>query len=85
MVSKPIIFLILVISSLLAILLSAVSKTLSNLPFKGNIPYFSLPTTLRPAIAIDLAESPSVKINIQSSDFLVPASIASSNLGIPLI
>lgn len=32
-----------------------------------------------------LAESPSVKINVQFIDFLVPASFASSNLSIPRI
>ena len=50
-------------------------------PFKGKTPYKSRPTTLDPATAIDLAESPSVKIKIQSSDFFVPAKLASSNLG----
>ena len=54
-----------------------------NLPLKGNTPYLSRPTTPRPATAKVLAESPSVKINVQSDDHFVPASLASSSLGIP--
>lgn len=34
-------------------------------------------------MASDLAESPSVIINVHYSAYLVPASLASSNLGIP--
>jgi hypothetical protein len=37
----------------------------------------------RPETTIVLAESPSVRIRVQSNDFKVPASLASSNLGIP--
>lgn len=36
-----------------------------------------------PDTAILLAESPSVKINVQSNDLAVPASLASSNFGMP--
>jgi hypothetical protein len=59
------------------------SLTFKNLPFKGNTPNLSLPTTWIPLIASDLAESPSVKIKVQYSDSLVPASLASSSFGIP--
>ena len=38
--------------------------------------------TDNPEIAIVFAESPSVKISVHSSDFFVPAQLASSNLGI---
>ena len=41
--------------------------------------------TPRPHTAVDLAESPSVRISVQFSPFLVPASLASSSFGIPLI
>jgi len=44
-----------------------------------------LPTTSIPAIARDLAESPSVRFKVQFSDNLVPASIASSSLGIIIL
>uniref|UniRef100_A0A1B0C1H1 Uncharacterized protein n=1 Tax=Glossina palpalis gambiensis TaxID=67801 RepID=A0A1B0C1H1_9MUSC len=37
-----------------------------------------------PETAKDLAESPSVKINVHIMEFLVPASLASSNLATPL-
>jgi len=60
------------------------SLTFNNLPRSGNTPYLSLPTTPRPDTANVLAESPSVRINVQSSEFLVPASLASSNLGTPV-
>jgi hypothetical protein len=49
------------------------SLTFRNLPLNGKTPYLSLPTTSIPASARDLAESPSVKIIVQSSAFLVPA------------
>ena len=60
------------------------SLTFNNLPRSGNTPYLSLPTTPRPDTANVLAESPSVRINVQSSEFLVPASLASSNFGTPV-
>lgn len=59
------------------------SLTFNNLPLKGNTPNLSLPTISIPAIAKDLAESPSVNINVHKSAFFVPASFASSNLSIP--
>lgn len=59
------------------------SLTFKNLPLKGNTPNLSLPTTSIPANANDLAESPSVKIIVHYSAFLVPAKFASSSLGIP--
>ena len=40
--------------------------------------------TLRPATASVLAESPSVRMSVQSMEFLVPASLASSSLLTPL-
>ena len=64
--------------------LCVASRTFSNLPLSGNTPYLSLPTTLRPAIAKDLAESPSVRIRVHSLECFVPASLASSSFGIPL-
>lgn len=65
--------------------LCVASRTLRTFPFRGNTPYLSLPTTPKPATARDLAESPSVRISVQSREFLVPASLASSNFGIPFI
>ena len=59
------------------------SLTLRSLPFSGNTPYLSRPTMLSPAIAKALAESPSVTINVQSREYLVPASLASSSFGTP--
>jgi len=59
------------------------SRTFNSLPFNGNTPYLSRPTTLRPAIAKALAESPSVTISVQSLEFFVPALFASSSFGIP--
>lgn len=47
------------------------------------MPYLSLPTAAIPDTAIVLAESPSVNIKVHSNDLFVPASLASSNLGIP--
>jgi len=52
-------------------------------PLNGNMPYLSLPMEAIPDTAIVLAESPSVNISVHSNDFPVPASLASSNLGIP--
>lgn len=59
------------------------SRTLRSLPRSGYTPYLSRPTTPKPATAKVLAESPSVKIKVQSNEFLVPASLASSNLAMP--
>lgn len=59
------------------------SLTFNNFPFNGNTPYLSLPTISIPAIAKALAESPSVNINVQNSEFFFPASLASSNFSIP--
>ena len=61
------------------------SLTFKTLPLRGNTPYLSLPITDNPAIAIDLAESPSVNIRVHCSDFLVPAQFASSSLGIIIL
>lgn len=59
------------------------SLTFNNLPFNGNTPYLSLPTISIPAIANDLAESPSVSMSVHYSACLVPASLASSSFSIP--
>ena len=56
-----------------AIFLALASRTLSNFPLRGNTPYKSLPTSLNPAIAIDFAESPSVRIRVHSLERNVPA------------
>jgi hypothetical protein len=55
------------------------------LPFKGKQPNLFLPTTSIPAIAKDLAESPSVRIKVQCSENFVPASIASSSFGMLIL
>lgn len=47
------------------------------------MPYLSLPIEAIPDTAIVLAESPSVNMRVHSNDLPVPASLASSNLGIP--
>lgn len=47
------------------------------------MPYLSRPIEAIPDTAIVLAESPSVNIRVHSNDLPVPASLASSNLGIP--
>ena len=60
------------------------SLTFRNLPLNGKTPYLSLPTISIPANASDLAESPSVRIIVQSQACLPPASLASSSLGIPM-
>mmetsp|Transcript_9905 Transcript_9905/g.27631 ORF Transcript_9905/g.27631 Transcript_9905/m.27631 type:complete len:218 (+) Transcript_9905:2931-3584(+) len=83
LVSKPMIFNRFWISALPVTCLKFASLTFSTLPLSGKTPYLSRPTTLRPATARDLAESPSVKINVQSCEFLPPASLASSNFGMP--
>ena len=81
LLSNPRIFLILTISVLALICFTFASRTLRTLPFRGNTPYLSLPTSDNPAIAIDFAESPSVRIRVHWSDFFVPAQLASSNFG----
>ena len=48
------------------------SRTFSILPFNGKTPNLSRPTTSIPLIANALAESPSVKINVQLSALRVP-------------
>lgn len=80
---NPMIFIKFSISSFSIIYFADASRTFSNLPLNGNIPYLSLPTTSIPDMANDLAESPSVKINVHNSEFLLPASLASSNFSIP--
>lgn len=55
------------------------------LPLKGNTPYLSLPIAARPDMAMVFAESPSVNMSVQSRDLFVPASLASSNFGMPKI
>ena len=76
---NPRIFLIFEISLFFKISLLFALLTFNNFPLSGNTPYAFLPTTERPAIAIDLAESPSVKIRVHSLDFFVPAQLASDN------
>ncbi len=49
----------------------------------GKTPKRSLPTTLRPLMASDLAESPSVRISVHVWLLRPPASLASSSLGMP--
>ena len=61
------------------------SLTFNSLPRSGNTPYWSLPTTLKPLTASVLAESPSVRISVHCLEFLPPASLASSSLGMPRI
>ena len=56
-------------------------RTLSNLPFNGNTPNSSRPSTDNPEIANVFADNPSVNINVHSFPFDVPASIASSKYG----
>lgn len=48
------------------------SLTLSIFPRRGNTPYLSLPTTPKPETASVLAESPSVRMSVQSIEFLLP-------------
>lgn len=64
------------------IYLFAASLTLRNFPLNGKTPYLSLPITSIPARAKLFAESPSVKIIVQSFESLVPAEFASSSFGI---
>lgn len=42
------------------------------MPLSGNTPYLSRPITPKPETAKDLAESPSVKISVQSKECLPP-------------
>mmetsp|Transcript_92063 Transcript_92063/g.286519 ORF Transcript_92063/g.286519 Transcript_92063/m.286519 type:complete len:242 (-) Transcript_92063:372-1097(-) len=72
------------ISAFDIICFSDASRTLSIFPRKGNTPYLSRPTTLRPATARALAESPSVRMSVHSAEFFPPASFASSSLGTPV-
>ena len=60
---------------LLIICLLLASLIFNNLPFSGNTPNVSLPFLIadKPLIAIVFAESPSVKIKLQSADLDVPA------------
>lgn len=55
--------------------------TLSHL--SGKTPQWSWPTTLRPLMARDLAESPSVRIRVHMWLLRVPASLASDSLATP--
>mmetsp|Transcript_13089 Transcript_13089/g.34634 ORF Transcript_13089/g.34634 Transcript_13089/m.34634 type:complete len:219 (+) Transcript_13089:2074-2730(+) len=82
--SRPTILMMLWISVFDIICFSVASRTLSTLPRSGNTPNLSLPTTLRPATAKALAESPSVRISVHSLEFLPPASFASSSFGTPV-
>ena len=62
------------------------SLTLSNLPRRGKTPNLFLPSGIAdiPAIAIPLAESPSVSINVHFLPVFPPAQLASSSLAIPV-
>ena len=71
------------ISGFSIIYLVYASLTFRNFPLSGNTPNLSLPTSSIPARARLLAESPSVRIIVHYSAFLVPASLASSSFGIP--
>jgi hypothetical protein len=51
----------------------------------GNTPYLSCPTTDSPAMANDLALSPSVRISVHSWLVRVPASLASLSLVMPVL
>mmetsp|Transcript_25410 Transcript_25410/g.75653 ORF Transcript_25410/g.75653 Transcript_25410/m.75653 type:complete len:231 (+) Transcript_25410:2492-3184(+) len=81
--SRPQIFRRFWISMLPVTCLKFASRTFSTLPLSGKTPYLSRPTTLRPATARDLAESPSVRMRVHSCEFLPPASLASSSFGTP--
>uniref|UniRef100_A0A6G5A4I2 Secreted protein n=1 Tax=Rhipicephalus microplus TaxID=6941 RepID=A0A6G5A4I2_RHIMP len=74
----------LLISAFSRICLWVASRTLRIFPLRGNTPNLSRPTTASPETAKLLAESPSVRMRVQSTELRVPASLASSNLGIPL-
>ena len=61
-------------------------RTFNTFPFSGNTPYKSLPITDNPAIAMVLAESPSVKIRVHFLECLiVPAKFASQSFGIFIV
>ena len=81
---RPKICLMYVISALFMIWSCDASLTFKSFPRSGKTPYRSRPTTDKPLTASAFAESPSVKINVQCSEFLPPASLASSSLGIPV-
>mmetsp|Transcript_17264 Transcript_17264/g.49335 ORF Transcript_17264/g.49335 Transcript_17264/m.49335 type:complete len:265 (+) Transcript_17264:2086-2880(+) len=82
--SRPTILMMFWISSFAIICFNVASRTLSSLPRRGKTPYLSRPTTLRPATARALAESPSVRMSVHSAELLPPASLASSNFGTPV-
>ncbi len=52
--------------------LCVASLTLRIFPLSGNTPYRSLPITPKPDTARDLAESPSVRIRVQSEECFPP-------------
>mmetsp|Transcript_1785 Transcript_1785/g.3892 ORF Transcript_1785/g.3892 Transcript_1785/m.3892 type:complete len:207 (+) Transcript_1785:26-646(+) len=81
--SKPIIFRRFWISVLPVTCLKLASLTFKTFPFNGKTPKLSRPTTESPATAKALAESPSVKMSVHSLEFLPPAQLASSSLGMP--
>mmetsp|Transcript_43036 Transcript_43036/g.77214 ORF Transcript_43036/g.77214 Transcript_43036/m.77214 type:complete len:204 (-) Transcript_43036:1565-2176(-) len=81
--SKAMILITWSISLFSSICFTVSSLTFRNFPRRGNTPKRSRPTTPRPATAKAFAESPSVRISVHSPPFLVPASLASSSLGIP--
>ena len=81
--SKPKIRFRLVISSFLAILVAISSRTFISFPFNGKTPIRLRSSEETPEMTEALAESPSVKINTASEDFLVPAYSAGEYLGIP--
>ena len=60
------------------------SRTLSGLPLSGKTPYKSRPTTPRPDTASALAESPSVRMSVQSLPRAPPAAFASSSFVMPV-
>jgi len=72
-ICNPIILTKFYISGLSIIYLFAASLTFKNFPLNGKTPYLSLPITSIPASAKVFAESPSVRIIVQSFESLVPA------------
>mmetsp|Transcript_25408 Transcript_25408/g.75641 ORF Transcript_25408/g.75641 Transcript_25408/m.75641 type:complete len:280 (+) Transcript_25408:2459-3298(+) len=82
--SRPTILMMFWISVFDIICFSVASRTFRTLPRSGKTPYLSRPTTLRPATARALAESPSVRISVHSLESLPPASFASSSFGTPV-
>lgn len=73
----------LLISAFSKICLWVASRTSSIFLFSGNTLNLSRPTTDRPDTARLLDESPSVRMSMQSTEFLVPTSLASSSFGMP--